>query len=98
MEGGMSGAAAGAAAAGAAIANAIKASGVLVRVEPDEFLTLVHRQEAPLVVQSTSRIFGVRHHYLCSYKGLAFYTKSPIELPLPAGVERVIAKGIHIPG
>lgn len=38
----------------AAIANAIKASGVLVRVDPTEFLRIVHRAEEPLIVVAIS--------------------------------------------
>ena len=41
---------AGAAGAAAAIIQAVKAAGVLVRVDADTFLQIVARQEAPLVV------------------------------------------------
>ena len=78
------GAAAGGAAA-AAIANAIKASGAIVRVEPSDLSNILRRQEAPLVIHSTEGIFGTSHRYLCSYKGLAFFAKSPERLRLPAG-------------
>ena len=47
--------AAGAAAAAAAIANAIKASGVLVTVEPGEFSKLLAIAVEPLVVYSPPR-------------------------------------------
>ena len=90
------GAAAGAAAA-AAIANAIKASGVLVRVTPEDFAAILRRTERPLVVTSQGGFFSTSYKYLTSYKGLAFYTKSPQPLVLPAGAEVVNAKGISIP-
>ena len=89
---------AGAAAAAAAVAQAIKASGVLVRVEPTEFLRVLQRQQEPLVVHATGGFFSTYYQYLTSYKGLAFYTKSPSPLNLPSGCETIKAGGIWIPG
>jgi len=91
------GAAAGAAAA-AAIAQAIKASGAIVRVEPDEFMKLVARMRDPLVVNAVGGFLSTKYQYLFSYKGLAFYTKSPDPLPLPTSAEVVTARSIWIPG
>lgn len=94
---GAAGASAGAAAA-AAIAQAIKASGVLVRVEPDEFMRILERQRGLLVVHATGGFFRTNYQYLTSYKGLAFFTKSPEPLELPQDCETVLAGGIWIPG
>ena len=88
----------GAAAAGAAIAQAIKASGVIVRVEPDDFLGILQRQTGALVVHATGGFFSTNYQYLTSYKGLAFFTKSSEPIHLPSGTELVLAKGIWIPG
>ena len=91
--------AAGAAAAGAAaIANAIKASGVLVRVEPEEFAKILALTKEPLIVIVKGGFFGTNYQYLMSYKGLAFFTKSSAELGLPVGAEVVNANRISIPG
>jgi hypothetical protein len=90
-------AAGGAAAAAAAIAQAIKASGVLVRLEPAEFLKLLSRVPAPLVVAATGGLFTRNYQYLAGYKGLAFFTKSAQPLQLPAGAEVIAAKAIWIP-
>jgi len=90
-------AAAGAAAA-AAIANAIKASGVLVRLDPAEFLKIVGRAPDPLVVTASGGLFTKNYQYLMGYKGLAFYTKSAEPLQLPAGAEVIAANGIWMPG
>ncbi len=87
----------GATAAAAAIAQAIKASGVIVRMEPDEFLNLLSRHRDVLVVQATGGVFSTNYQYLFSYKGLAFYTKSSDPLPMPAGTEVVVARSIWIP-
>jgi hypothetical protein len=90
---------AGGAAAAAAIAQAIKASGAIVRMEPNDFLQIVHRVEDPLVVMATSKLFGrTSYKYLTSYKGLTFYTKSASQLALGGGVEVVFAEQIWIPG
>jgi hypothetical protein len=88
----------GGAAGAAAIAQAVKASGAIVRMQPNEFLQIVGRAEYPVVVMAVSRVFGrTRYKYLTSYKGLAFYTRSTSQLPLPGAVELVHAKAIWIP-
>ena len=91
------GATAAAGAAAAAIANAIKSSGVLVSVAPEDFAAVVRRTERPLVVTSEGGFFSTSYKYLTSYKGLAFYTKSRVPLVLPADAEVVRAKAISIP-
>ena len=88
----------GAAAAAAAIAQAIRASGAIVRVEPVDFLSILDRQKNALVVHATGGFFSTNYQYLTSYKGLAFFTTSPEALSLPADVELVLAKAIWIPG
>lgn len=86
-----------AAAAAAAIANATKASGVIVRVDAQNFLAILRRIENPLVVHSSGGLFSTKYHYLTSYKGLAFYTKSPVPVELPRGTELVQAQNIWVP-
>ena len=85
-------------AAAAAVVQAVKASGVLVRVEPPEFLSIIERQKEPLVVHATGGFFSTNYQYLSSYKGLAFYTKSPEPLSLPQDCEIINAGSIWIPG
>jgi hypothetical protein len=88
---------AGGAAAAAAIA-AIRASGVIVRVKPDDFVGLLQRQPGALVVHATGGLFSTDYRYLTSYKGLAFYTKARAPLDLPPGTELVQARAIWVPG
>ena len=90
--------AAGASAAGAAIADAIKASGVLVRIAPEEFAKVLRLAKEPLVVTAERGFFGKSYQYLMSYKGLAFFTKSREPMTLPVGTEVVRANRISIPG
>lgn len=82
----------------AAIAQAIKASGVIVRVEPGDFIRILHKQDETLVVIAPGGFFQRGWRYLTSYKGLAFFTKSRDPLPLPGGAEVVEAKTIWVPG
>ena len=77
--------------------NAIKAVGVIVTVSKEDFLSILFRQDAPLVVHAVGGVFTTKHRYLTSYKGLAFVTQHKYELQLPAGVERVEAKKISLP-
>ena len=93
----MSAAAAGAAAA-AAIANAIKASGVVVSVEPDDFAKILRKVDQPLIVFAEGGFFSKKYQYLTSYKGLAFFTKSLEPIQFAPGAEIVRARKIWIPG
>lgn len=95
----MGGVAAGAAAAAAAAtANAIRASGVVVQVEPADFLVVLSRQSEPLVVHATGGFLSTTYQYLTSYKGLAFFTKSHEPISLGKDVEVIPAGSIWIPG
>ncbi len=85
-------------AAAAASVQAIKASGVVVRVEPNDFLDLLKRQSKPLVVHATGGFISTSYLYLTSYKGLAFFTKASRPLDLPSDAELVQAKSISVPG
>ncbi len=87
-----------AAAAHAAMINAIRSFGVIVTLEPDEFMGLLERQEDPLVVTSTGGIFAAEYRYLVSYKGLTFFTKSSYPLQLPSGTGLVRAGKLILPG
>lgn len=86
-----------AAAHAAAVANAIKASGVVVRVEAGDFLAVLRNVDEPLIVVSQGGVFKKHFKYLTSYKGLAFYTRSNDALVLPSRAEVVHAKAMSIP-
>jgi hypothetical protein len=86
-----------AAAAAAAINKAIKASGTIVRVTPDVFKSVLARADRPLVVRTEGGIFSTKYTYLTSYKGLAFFTKSPEPIHIPAEAETVDANKIWVP-
>jgi hypothetical protein len=85
------------AAAAAAIAMAIKASGVLISVDPENFQTILNKAEKPLVICATRGVFTKNFQYLTSYKGFAFFTKSRSPLDLSLKVEVVQANKIWVP-
>ena len=87
----------GAHAAAAAVVAAIRASGVVVRLDPEAFQAILRRAVDPLVVTAPGGLFGGKHSYLMSYKGLAFHTTSAEPIPLPAGTEIVTATKLWVP-
>ena len=92
------GAAAGAAAAAAAIANAIKASGAIINLDPENFQRILSKTDDPLIVHTRAGWPKKTDRYLTAYKGLIFYTKSEKPLMLPGNAEVVEAGKIWIPG
>lgn len=89
---------AGGAAAAAAMANAVKASGSIVRVESSDFLRILEKQDDPLVVISAEWMFGQSYKYLTSYKGLTFFAKSSEPIHISSRCEIIECKKIWIPG
>ena len=86
-----------AAAHAAAIANAIKASGVVVRVQPQDFINILRRAEKPLVIYAEAGFFSTKYQYLTSYKGFAFFTRSSQPIQFASGVELIVAEKIWLP-
>ncbi len=86
-----------AAAIAAAIANAIKASGAIVRVEPDDFLKIAAKVNNPLIVVAEGGWMRKHYQYLTSYKGLIFFTKSPQPISLGLNAEIIRAGTIWVP-
>ncbi len=97
MSNGAGGAAAGGAAAAAAIANAIKASGAIVSVGPSDFMSILSKNDSPLVVVAQGGLIKKNYQYLTGYKGLVFFTKSTAPLQLKSGIELITAEKIWIP-
>jgi hypothetical protein len=87
-----------AAAIAAMIANAIKASGTVVRIEPEEFLKILKKVDAPLVIYAEGGMISTNYQYMVSYKGFAFYCKADEPIELPKKAEVVVADKIWIPG
>ena len=89
----------GAAAAGAhqAMMNAVKASGAIIKVVPEEFVKVLYKLNEPLVVYSEFHFFSTSYKYLVSYKGLVFYSRYAQPLDMPSGTEIVRAQRVWIP-
>jgi hypothetical protein len=85
------------AAAAAAVIRAAKASGVIVKIQPADFAALAAKVGDPLVVAARGGFFNQSFNYLMSYKGLAFFTRSPSAIALPPATELVSARQIWIP-
>jgi hypothetical protein len=83
--------------AAAAQTQAIKASGITVRVTPSDFERILKRIENPLVITAKGGFLGNRYRYLTSYRGFAFFTQSKSSLQLPEGTETIQAGEIWIP-
>lgn len=86
-----------ASAAAKAMADEARAAGVVVTVEPEEFLKVLATSQEPLVVFAESGFWSKAATYLTSYKGLAFVTKSEAPLDVPPKAVVIRAKKISIP-
>ncbi len=87
----------GGATAAAAVANAIKASGAIIRMDPVEFVKVLAKTESPVVVTAKGGFFSRKFVYLTSYKGLFFHTQSATPLQLPYKAELIAARSIWAP-
>ena len=91
-------AAGGAAAAHAhAVANAVKASGAIVEMEPEDFLKVIGFVEKPIVVHAMGGLIKKHHRYLSGHKGLVFYTESKEPLQFGTSIQLIAAKKVWIP-
>ncbi len=86
-----------AAARASAIAQAIKASGAIVSLSPDDFLYIVSKTPRSIVITATGGMFRQNYQYMTSYKGFVFFAKSSTPLPLPPDAEIIAANKIWIP-
>jgi hypothetical protein len=81
----------------AAMIQAVKASGAIVKVKPDDFQMILGRTERPVVVTARGRFLAKGHKYLVSYGGLFFYTRSATPLQMPSRAEVIEAQSIWVP-
>ncbi len=88
-----------AAAAAAAIANAIKASGAIVEVDPGVFMAILARERdsRPLVIMAEGGVIKTNYRYLAACRGFIFYTRSADSLMLPGYVDIITARKIWTP-
>lgn len=91
-------AATGASTAIAAVANAVKASGAIIRLKPEEFAKVLSRAIEPVIVIAPGGISKKKTQYLLSWKGFVFHCVSSEQMNFPSGAEIIAAKKIWIPG
>ena len=84
-------------AAAAAAARAIKASGAIVKLDPEEFQKLLRQNPEGLVVHAPAGFLSSGHRYLMGFGGLVFFASSGEPLPVPHGMQVIEAKKIWIP-
>lgn len=87
----------GVAAAQQSTAQAVKASGAIVRLEPEEWQRISSMAAAPVVVTAPAGLGGKKVQYLLSFKGFVFHCVSKYPLPLPGDAVLIAAKKIWIP-
>lgn len=68
----------------------------LVRVSPENFLTVLSKDEKPLVLFAEKRFFVTFYQYLTNYRGFIFYAKSKSPLQLIGNVELIKVKSIWV--
>lgn len=81
----------------ARIANAIKASGAIVKVDPGEFEKILAKNRDALVVIAEGGFIGREFRYLTTCKALVLFTKSKTTLLLDSRIEAIEAEKIWIP-
>ena len=81
----------------AIIAQAIRASGAIVKVTEEEFLKILRKSQSPLIITARSGVFKKRNEYLMSHRGFIFFTACDTEIAFPSHAEIVVAKKIWIP-
>ncbi len=91
------GSAAAGSAAYAIMADAVKASGAIIRVEPSTFNQILKKADKPLIIYAEGGFLAAKHQYLTSYRGLTFFAKSNQLLNLPSSSEVIKAGKIWVP-
>lgn len=76
--------------------QALKASGAIVSMNPEEFQKILEMAKDPLVVVAKAGFLSKKNQYLTSHKGLFFYCKAE-SLNLPSAATVINAKKIWIP-
>lgn len=84
-------------AAAAAIANAIKASGAIVRLREEDFIKVISRSDKPVIIVSRGGFMKKDFDYLTAYKGFIFFVRTKNEINLPGDSEIISAQQIWIP-
>lgn len=69
-------------------------SGVRVAVEPAEFIKIISRANAPLVIMEETGVIKEKYLYLTIYRGVPIIAKSERKLALPEDADTIEASEI----
>ena len=69
-----------------------RGTGVCVKLE--DFLTILSKSEAPLVIVTSEGFFTKIYKYVTSYKGFVFFTESLDRLSLDSPIEVIYAQSL----
>lgn len=75
----------------------VKMNGVFVRLSPEDFQTLLNRNEGLAVVTASTSFFGTSYTYVTSHKGLVFYCKTKSQLSVSGKHETFQAQSVSLP-
>ncbi|MCW5912756.1 MAG: hypothetical protein KIT62_16925 [Cyclobacteriaceae bacterium] len=75
----------------------VKMNGVFVRLSPEDFQSLLNRNEGLAVITTSTSFFGITFTYVTSYKGLVFYCKTKSQLSVPGRHETIQAQSVSLP-
>ncbi|AFZ23699.1 hypothetical protein Cylst_1412 [Cylindrospermum stagnale PCC 7417] len=69
-----------------------RGTGVCVKLE--DFLTILSKMEAPLVIVTSEGFFTKIYKYVTAYKGFVFFTESLDKLELGSNIEVIYAQSL----
>jgi hypothetical protein len=69
-----------------------RGTGVCVKLE--DFLTIVSKSEAPLVIVTSEGYFTKIYKYVTAYKGFVFFTESLDKLEFGTNIEVIFAQSL----
>jgi hypothetical protein len=70
-----------------------RGTGVCVKLE--DFLTIVSKSEAPLVIVTSEGYFTKIYKYVTAYKGFVFFTESLDKLEFGSNIEVIFAQSLR---
>jgi hypothetical protein len=77
--------------------NALKMSGVFVKLTPSDFQNLINKHDNLAIVFSKSSFFGTSFSYVTAHKGLTFFCKTKDQLSLPSKHEVFSVAHLSLP-
>ncbi len=80
-----------------ALLQAIYSMSIVVQLKPQAFLSLLEKNEAPMVLTAKGGFIRKHYRYLTTYKGFTFFTKVYEPLMLPKSAEIIEVGRLRVP-